>query len=177
MKFYAGIGSRKTPPEIRELIHEFAIELNRQGFILRSGGADGADTFFEEVATLKEIFLPWKGFNGRPRVIAPAEGSRYFQNPSQDAVALAREIIPKYDERDYGPRMLLARNMHQVLGDDLATPVEFVICWTLDGKIAGGTAHAINLARKRKIPVYNLARPKDVKALRAALAQRGLFDG
>ena len=177
MKYYAGIGSRKTPPEARELIHEFALELNRQGFTLRSGGADGADTFFEEIATVKEIYLPWKGFNKRPRILMPAEGSMYFQVPTQDAVGLAREIIHGYDEREHGPRMLLARNMHQVLGHDLATPVEFVICWTLDGKVAGGTAHAIKLARKSKIPVYNLARPREVKALRAALSQRSLFDG
>ncbi len=175
MKYYAGIGTRKAPPEARELIHEFALELNHQGFTLRSGGADGADTFFEEIAALKEIFLPWKGFNNRPHIREPAEGSAYFQGPTQDAVELAREIIPAYDEREYGPRMLLARNMHQILGDDLATPVEFVICWTLDGKVAGGTAHAIKLARKRKIPVYNLARDREVKALRATLHQQELF--
>jgi hypothetical protein len=175
MKYYAGIGSRRAPPEARELIHEFALELNRQKYTLRSGGADGADSFFEEVAILKEIFLPWKGFNKRPRVREHSDTTVYVQSPTQDAIELAHEIIDRYDEREDGPRMLLARNMHQVLGEDLATPVEFVICWTLDGKVVGGTAHAINLARRNKIPIYNLARSRDVESLRSALYQQELF--
>lgn len=175
MKYYAGIGSRRTPPEARELIHEVALELNRQGYTLRSGGADGADSFFEEIAILKEIFLPWKGFNRRPQVREHSDTTIYVQSPTEDAVELAREIIDGYDDREDGPRMLLARNMHQVLGEDLATPVKFVICWTLDGKVAGGTAHAIKLARRREIPVYNLARSRDVESLRSALYQQELF--
>jgi len=175
MKYYAGIGSRQTPPDARELIHEFALELNRQGYTLRSGGAEGADTFFEEVAVLKEIFLPWKGFNKRPRIREYSDRATYIQAPTDAAVELARDIIDRYNEREHGPRMLLARNMHQVMGEDLSTPVEFVICWTLDGKVAGGTAHAIRLARRNRIPVYNLARSKDVDALRNAIYQKELF--
>jgi hypothetical protein len=49
------------------------------------------------------------------------------------------------------------RNVYQVLGEDLKTPVSFVICWTPEGKEVGGTRTAIVLAKRHKIPVYNLA--------------------
>ena len=63
--FYAGIGSRKTPPTIRSLMTKCANQLHNEGFTLRSGGAQGADTAFELGAQLrKEIYLPWRRFNG-----------------------------------------------------------------------------------------------------------------
>jgi len=174
IKVYAGIGSRETPPEARELIHEFALELNKEGYTLRSGGAPGADTYFEEVAIKKEIFLPWCGFNKRP-------GSRgeppvtYIQSPSDEAIEMARKVIERYDNRPHTARMLLARNMHQVLGEDLESPVEMVICWTKEGQVVGGTAHAIRIAKRHKIPVFNMARANDVNMLRMMLRQRELF--
>ena len=67
-RHYAGIGSRKTPPEILEAMTRIAAELERRDWILRSGGADGADLAFEsgvQDAAHKEVYLPWKSFNGR----------------------------------------------------------------------------------------------------------------
>ncbi len=174
-KYYAGIGSRKTPPEERNRIREIALELNRQGYTLRSGGADGADTYFEEGATKKEIFLPWDGFNKRPISKDASPGATYFQGATDAAVALAQRVIDGFEDRNVAVRMILARNMHQVLGEDLRTPVEFVVCWTPEGKVIGGTGHAIKLARSRGIPVYNLARPSDVAKLRKKIFQVELF--
>lgn len=174
-KFYAGIGSRKTPPEERCQIRELALELNKQGYILRSGGAEGADTYFEGAATNKEIFLPWDDYSRRPISRDTNPGSSYIQGATDAAVSFARRFIDGYEDRNHAVRMLLARNMHQVLGEDLKTPVDFVICWTPDGKVMGGTGHAIRLARSRDIPVYNLARPSDVASLRQRIFQVGLF--
>ena len=65
MKFYTGIGSRETPPEILEMMKDIASKLELLGWTLRSGGAPGADTGFENgVKSLKEIYVPWRGFNG-----------------------------------------------------------------------------------------------------------------
>lgn len=157
-KFYAGIGSRETPESVRPLIHKVARRLNELGYTLRSGGADGADTFFEEAADRKEIFLPWKKFNGR--IV-----EKQFQGPTQAAKELAAEQIYKYADRTQGVRKLLARNMHQVLGLNLDSPVDFIVCWTRDGKIAGGTAYAIRLGKSRGIRTFNLCKEKDVDAL------------
>lgn len=177
MKFYAGIGSRQTPQEVRAKIHEFAKALNDKGYTLRSGGADGADSFFEEAADRMEIFLPWRGFNKRPRADLSPE-KRYIQSPSQEAIELAQETINGYDARPHGARMLLARNMHQILGENLDSPVDMVICWTYAGNTQGGTAHGMRLARSRIIPVYNLGREQDEDILREILGlhpQKDLF--
>jgi hypothetical protein len=56
----------------------------------------------------------------------------------------------------YGAKKLMARNCHQVLGQDLKTPVDFIVCWTKNGNINGGTGQALRIAKKLNIPVYNL---------------------
>ncbi len=44
----------------------------------------------------------------------------------------------------------------QVLGSDLETPVSFVVCWTIGGKISGGTGQALRIAKDLGIPIFNL---------------------
>lgn len=63
---------------------------------------------------------------------------------------IASEVHPAWD------RGMHSRNCHQILGYDLQSPVDAVICWTPDGKIQGGTATAIRVALKYNIPVFNL---------------------
>lgn len=65
---YAGIGSRETPPEILKLMTRLAGAMEQQGWLLRSGGARGADAAFEAGVTNpahRAIFLPDDYFNGR----------------------------------------------------------------------------------------------------------------
>ena len=47
---YAGIGSRKTPPHVLAAMTQIAEALAERGYILRSGGAGGADSAFEKGA-------------------------------------------------------------------------------------------------------------------------------
>ena len=47
-KYYTGIGSRETPDSILSLFNDIVFQLAGLGYTLRSGGADGADTAFEE---------------------------------------------------------------------------------------------------------------------------------
>jgi hypothetical protein len=129
---------------------EIAVFLCSKGYILRSGGASGADSAFETGvpdSSMKEIYLPWKGFNG-------SVSSRY--RVADEAIRFAREFHPAFDRLAYGARRLMARNGYQVLGFDLSTPVDFVICWTKQGKEIGGTAQALKIARSRGIPYFNL---------------------
>lgn len=46
--YFAGVGSRETPEEIAIKQKKVAKILAAYGIILRSGGADGSDTNFEE---------------------------------------------------------------------------------------------------------------------------------
>ena len=66
--FYTGVGNRDTPHEYLEKMTALASLLEKEGCILRSGGAEGADTAFENgVRSLynKEIYLPWTFFNNK----------------------------------------------------------------------------------------------------------------
>jgi predicted Rossmann fold nucleotide-binding protein DprA/Smf involved in DNA uptake len=63
MRIYTGVGSRKTPKAITNLMTELARTLGDSGWCLRSGGADGADVAFESGASTKEIYVPPTLFN------------------------------------------------------------------------------------------------------------------
>lgn len=154
--FYTGVGSRETPQVILDRMAAGAAKLAIAGYVLRSGGADGADTAFENGSDgIAHIYLPWPGFNGRQSV---------RDRPCERAFELAATIHPAWSHLSAGARALHARNCHQVLGDDLSTPSDFLVCWTPDGceretdrtRATGGTATAIVLADRHHIPVFNL---------------------
>jgi len=146
-RYYTGIGSRGTPASIEPWIEAVAKLLNSYDFTLRSGAAEGADEMFERHATKKQIFLPWPEFNGNR---SP------YGRPSTQAMKMAQLYHPTWWGLKPGARLLHARNVHQILGPDLATPSEFVVCWAPDEE-HGGTSQAIRIARAHELPVVNLA--------------------
>lgn len=138
---YAGIGSRQTPPEICSLMTDLACRLAAAGYVLRSGGARGADQAFEAGAgTAKEIYLP--------------------HHATDAALDLAAHYHPFWDRCGTMARQLHARNGLIILGADLASPVAMVLCWTSDGRASGGTGQGLRIALDHGIPVYNLFRPQ-----------------
>jgi hypothetical protein len=154
---YTGIGSRATPPEIRQLMVDIARTFAGYGLILRSGGATGADESFEQgcdsVNGPKEISLPWSGFNNR----RAANG--VFNTISDEAIDMAAEFHPAWERCTIGAQRLHARNCYQVLGRDLKTPSALVVCWTRHAQGGGGTGQALRIAKAWKIPVFDLADP------------------
>ena len=165
--YYAGIGSRSTPEDILVLMEQLGNRLREDGLILRSGHAPGADQAFERGAgSQAQIFLPWRTFEQDAAFVAtndPETGDvvdpMITDDPAEDAFHYARKIHPAWDSLSQGAQKLHARNIHQILGPNLArpTPVAFVLCWTPGGITSGGTATAIVAAEEREIPVYNLA--------------------
>lgn len=160
MNYYAGIGSRETPPDILALMTKIAVSLAKSGHILRSGGADGADSAFEAGANEKEIYLPWLGFNGNPSKLLP----------SKEAFIMAEKFHPAWHKCSHAARKLHARNCHQVMGKDLKTPSAFIICWTKGALGGGGTGQAIRIAKAHDIPVHDLA-DKNTEKHYVALSQ------
>ena len=69
---------------------------------------------------------------------------------------IASEVHPAWDRCNEWAKGMHSRNCHQILGYDLQSPVDAVICWTPDGRVVGGTATAIRIAMKYDIPVFNL---------------------
>ncbi len=161
MDYYTGIGSRKTPLHIQDIMTRLA-DVLKGSFILRSGGADGADTAFEKnlEPIEKDIFLPWKGFNDNRSILVKQDTK---------AETIAEQLHPGWAWLSPGAKKLMARNVHQVLGMHLDRPSAFIICWTRNGaetfeeannKTTGGTGLAIKVASQYKIPIYNLANSK-----------------
>ena len=166
-KFYAGIGARKTPENELRKMKEIAKILAKAGIVLRSGGAVGADSAFEKGCNevdpgLKEIYLPWNGFdpaqNGNPRyadnrvIFADQASSRHLE--------MARKYHPNFDKLGRGGKALMARNGSQMLGRNMEKASDFVVCWTKNGKEVGGTGQAIRMAEDLGIKTYNIGSPE-----------------
>ncbi len=149
-KYYTGVGSRKTPQQILDLMCGIAKYLQGHGYTLRSGGADGADLAFENGAGLdKHIF--------------------YAKDSTPQAEAIAAQFHPAWNRCSAFAKRLHGRNSFQVLGPELNVPSKFLICWTPDGCKrhvdrtihTGGTGTAISIADANGIGVYNLAIDND----------------
>ena len=167
-KPYAGIGSRRTPSDVLVLMHAIAATFAHRGWVLRSGGAVGADQAFASGAQFAggetEIYLPWPGFAG--------ERHARLERPTTRAYELTACHHPGWDRLSRGARALHARNAHQVLGADLTVPVALVVCWTPDGSLdgrshaSGGTGQALRIAKAHLIDVMNLARDEHASSPR-----------
>jgi len=144
-KYYAGIGARKTPGEYLTFMTEVAKKLDSLDYVLRSGGADGADTAFANGASdsKMEIYTPYQ--NDFPQWVNEAAARQCHEFPLDNMKPYVQKLIK--------------RNMYQILGKN-DTPVSFVVCWTPTEnpyhKDAGGTRYATRFARELGIPVFNL---------------------
>lgn len=134
---YAGIGSRDITEDVWARIVGIASYLRGQGLTCVSGGAEGSDTAFAVGA--REELEVW-----RP------------QDATRKAREIAEEFHPNWDACDRHAKNLHARNTMILLGEDCETPVEFCVAYTEGGKLKGGTAQGIRIARANRIPVYNI---------------------
>lgn len=116
--------------------------LTKVGYVLRSGGATGADTAFELGSAGAIVFTA--------------------DDPiPQWAFDTVDKYHPVANELTYYERRLHARNAMILLGAAGCTPVEFVVCWTPGGKVTGGTGQALRIAKDLGIRVYNLYNHED----------------
>lgn len=165
VKAYTGIGSRAAPEEVLAFMRRIGVHLAAAGYTLRSGGADGSDTAFEQgcqsAGGSMRIYLPKPGWNGR------RFGGPYTGKIEDRAFEIAASLHPGWSGLNPFVRRLHARNVHQILGDSLDSPSEFVVCWTPDGasepgetsKRTGGTGQAIRVAHEFGVKVHNIGKP------------------
>ena len=167
MKCYTGIGGRNTPQDILDLMARISIELEKQGWTLRSGGAAGADIYFEKGIKnqkMKEIYLPWKMYMSH---------NSPLHNVTYEAIDMAKDHHPTWDTLSDGMKTIFGSCVYQVLGYKLDKKSTFLICWTKDGCEShetrtintGGTGVAISLASTLGVPVYNLANESSCKRI------------
>ena len=142
---YAGIGSRKTPPEVITQMTEISNYLDGLGYKLQTGKTfndkeEGADEAFSKGASNKELFGP--------------------EQANAQTIKIAKEIHPAPQNLKPGGLKLMARNTYQIFGSNLDTPVDFVLFYAKEGKGIrpdGGTGQAVEMARLKGIPTVNMA--------------------
>lgn len=140
MRVYAGIGNRDISENVKGAITALARGFYLLGYQLRSGGAIGADQAFE-----------------RGHLFGSTVDSIRKENATEEAIELASNHHPRWDLCKPNVRRLHGRNAMIIMGRDLKTPVDFVLCWAVDEE-HGGTALGIRIARAHNIPVINLAK-------------------
>lgn len=153
MRYYTGVGSRRAPASAEALIRQVALVMNERGYCLRSGAAEGPDTWFAKHAAHAQIFLPWPGFGD----VEAREGFEFFDEADGAAYDIAAAVHPAWDRLSQGAKKLHARNAHQVLGPLLHDPSDVLVCWTPGAKVVGGTATAMKIAGAHRVPIFNLA--------------------
>lgn len=160
--FYAGIGSRTTPNDVLEDMETIGAMLASKGYILRSGGAGGADEAFESGCNsvdpkLKEIWIPWRSYSkdeDRSRI--------FYKTDWRDFHEIVSNYHPNWNACNDAVKSLHCRNLMIITGDfELSSEVidtkcGFVVCYTPKGSLVGGTAVGIRIAEDLGIPVYNL---------------------
>lgn len=169
MKSYAGIGSRKTPKYILEIIQATAKLLAVDGYTCHTGAATGADQAFAEKADTVHLFLPWPSYEkvwvqylhtysnvettviNNQHTLAFASVDEFHPNPS-----CLTPVIKKLHARNY----LIIEGC------------EFIVCWTPKGETTGGTGQAIRIAKSLDMPVYNLGNPDTLTAFKNKIAER-----
>lgn len=181
MVAYSGIGSRETPDEVLGVMEDAAFRLARIGFTLRSGKAAGADAAFQlgaqryhalfpdiSYSKIAEIYIPWKGFKGGDGLsdlydILPDVLDKQYPGYDEMRWEWVKEVHGGWEKLSQGARKLHERNVHQLfgpnLGDAYVNQSKFVLYYapeTRTGNPKGGTATAVNLAKKQGIRTLNL---------------------
>jgi hypothetical protein len=157
MKFYTGIGSRSVDEKMGNEMKSIAMSLNDMGYILRSGNADGSDQWFAKGVKddKAQIWLPWKEFNVSFQILHSNHTYKVIMVNDREAFESIDKFHPNPNKLGQQGIKLMGRNYRQIVG--LNEPnSQFVICWTPDGEMVGGTAQAWRIALHYHIPVYNM---------------------
>lgn len=178
--YYAGIGSRETPPEMLQLMEQLGAYYGDETFnrTLLTGGAKGADQAFTRGAMSVSgnvgVYLPTANFEpGRPRgegvqeeILTNDQLKQIEAHPIYDVIVHAAGYDPRIRPGKDFTRRAFARNVMQVLTSTLKTPVREVIGYAPlndQGQAKGGTRIAFAIAQALGIPVHNLADPNVAK--------------
>ncbi len=136
---YAGIGSRETPYLVMRLMTEMASSMEKTGWLLRTGGARGADMAFMDGVKNKDHKDVFYASDATEKAIHHA--SLYHRNWNACS--------------DYAKK-LHGRNSMIILGPHLNSPVDIVFCWTPNGSGSGGTGQAKRVAVALHIDILDI---------------------
>lgn len=151
-RYYAGVGSRETPPHVLELMENIAKELEKNNFYASTGCASGADSAFRVGCSKPRVYT----CRGPEHGIDPSHYDNYWMTEH-----IIKELLgeSRYNNMSSFAKLAHRRNCYQVLGDDLSTPVEFTLLYAKPNKsgdvVLGGTVTAFKLSKCFDIPIFN----------------------
>jgi hypothetical protein len=155
---YAATGNKDMPESMKPCIQRIGKNLEKSGYILRTGGMDGLEDVIEKSVSKLELHLPWKDFDKKQSKLTFT---------SEFVKGVAKMFHPTFDSLKPVIQTFLAKNVRLLLGKEGKSPALFLIVWTDDGAElsrevtfkTGNSGHAINIANAMRIPVFNLTRP------------------
>lgn len=178
--YYTGIGSRSTPLDMQHTMTEVAMHMAQQGWMLRTGATSAADKAFEVGSGgLNEIYVPWSGWQDRPGISSlTTESDKLARDvwefrKGNNLISMEeteRWGSVEWDDLHPGTKGLFAKCMCMLLGKNLDSPSDALICWTPMCNVVGISAHSISLALMRNIPVINLGDMDTYKLVMAMLS-------
>lgn len=171
----AMIGSRKQEQEYEykesiQICSDLAYESAKQGVVMTSGlcslGMDAiaqrayANAFVDGVCNLNQLEVYVSSQKLIDKSTLPLKDNSIIVNPQllKERDEILRTLLaPSHYQRcnSYALQQH-GRNICQILGDDLNSPVDAVLTWTPNGRLVGGTRTALLLAQKHNIPIFNL---------------------
>ena len=167
MVAYAGIGARSTPGDILEIMRLSAKTLSAK-YTCNTGAAKGADQAFAEGALqgggTVQLFLPWSSYENTWRnSLHGRVDTHVLQYNDREAFDSVYKFHPAAAKLKQTVIKLHARNFC------ILRQVDFVICWTPNGDIIGGTGQALRIAIHNGIKIYNLGNPETLAAFKQSL--------
>lgn len=195
-KRYAGMNAIEISENmlVYQVIEKISTYLNFKGYTLVVNSIEGIKNLFENGSEFrKEIFIPFDGFNGKYNTDVGVYSldfiGKVFSSSKErmcKAINIARKFHPNFDQLDDKDKLTIVCCSYQILGLNLDTPVDFVVCYTLDGcesnttctKETGVIGQSISIAHYYNVPIFNLYNTQSVYRLKAYLdSKEGIFDG
>jgi len=174
---YAGIGSRETPANVLSQMTELAKELERR-YTLNTGKTFPATESYDkkvyderkkESEKLSKLHGNQVGLDeeGADRAFSAGTSKKNLFGVTgvigNREMKVMEEIHPNPSALKSGGKKLMARNTNQIFGENLDTPVDFVLFYAEETsnplRPKGGTGQAVEMARRKGIPTINMANP------------------
>jgi len=155
----------------KEIFTELARKLDELNYTFRAGGDSSNDleNIFSNNNRNTEYYIPWGNFN--------KVSDATLKQPTETAYEIAAGVHKLFNEQKPAVKSFFAREVHQLLGADLASAVEFLIIYTEDGaektreckRTTGRASFMIRLADKANIPVFNFKNEQSILRFKSYL--------
>lgn len=163
-KPYAVMSNDQIPEHALRQIQHAVERLNNKGFTARTNCSKGAAMAIEQIATSKELILPWSGFEGRETKMGWTTGT---------ALATTGRYHQSWDGLSDAVKKIIASGVRLIAGDKMNSPALFLICWSQDGanhgtqvnKGTGNLSIPLSVASDLLIPIFNLGKEGDYERL------------